>query len=114
MAAAAPAHRSDLSFDELAKILHVPKPTCHLYEIPIGPIVVPFGGSYFESYKVTAKKNYYGAYGYSQKLANPNLKHQTLNSLQLDLNLSPALCLQLQAMRSHLTSRSVRGYITLT
>ena len=29
----------------------------------IGPIVVPFGGSYLEFYKVIPKRNYYGAYG---------------------------------------------------
>ena len=32
--------------------------------LPIGSIVVPFGGSYLESYKVLPKRNYYGAYGY--------------------------------------------------
>ena len=32
--------------------------------LPIGSIVVPFGGSYLDSYKVTPKGNYYGAYGY--------------------------------------------------
>ena len=31
--------------------------------LPRGPIVVPFGGSYIESYKVNPKRNYYGAYG---------------------------------------------------
>ena len=52
---------------------------CHLYSlgtklrawgsfgvqalIPIGSIVVPFWGSYLESYKVTPKRMYYGAYG---------------------------------------------------
>ena len=34
-----------------------------LQDLPIGPIVVPFWGSYVESYKVIPKKNYYGAYG---------------------------------------------------
>ena len=29
----------------------------------IGPIVVPFWGSYVASYKVIPKRNYYGAYG---------------------------------------------------
>ena len=28
---------------------------------PIGPIVVPFGGSYLEFHKVIPKRNYYGA-----------------------------------------------------
>ena len=32
-------------------------------KVPIGPIVVPFWGSYVESYKVIPKRNYYGAYG---------------------------------------------------
>ena len=27
-------------------------------------MVVPFGGSYLEPYKVIPKRNYYGAYGY--------------------------------------------------
>ena len=31
--------------------------------IPIGPIVVPFWGSYIEYYKVIPKRNYFGAYG---------------------------------------------------
>ena len=31
--------------------------------LPIGPIVVPFGGSYSEFYKVILKRNYFGAYG---------------------------------------------------
>ena len=31
--------------------------------LPIGPIVVPFWGSYLESYKVIPKRNYYGVYG---------------------------------------------------
>ena len=31
--------------------------------LPIGPKVVPFWGSYLESYKVIPKKNYFGAYG---------------------------------------------------
>ena len=31
---------------------------------PKGSIVAPFGGSFLESYKVTPKTNYYGAYGY--------------------------------------------------
>ena len=30
----------------------------------IGSIVVPFGGSYLESYEVISKRNYYGAYEY--------------------------------------------------
>ena len=38
-------------------------------EIPIGSILVPFWGSYLESYKVIPKRNYYGAYGYSRCLA---------------------------------------------
>ena len=38
--------------DELFKVL------------PKGPIVVPSWGSDLESYKVTPKRNYYGAYGY--------------------------------------------------
>ena len=32
--------------------------------LPRGSIVVPFWGSYLESYKLTRKRNYYGAYGY--------------------------------------------------
>ena len=31
--------------------------------LPIGPVVVPFGGSYLEISKVIPKRNYYGAYG---------------------------------------------------
>ena len=31
--------------------------------IPRGPIVVPFWGSHIESYKVTPKRNYFGASG---------------------------------------------------
>ena len=38
--------------------LHLPR----TYNIPIGPIVVPFWGSYLEFYKVIPKRNYYGAY----------------------------------------------------
>ena len=34
----------------------------HTYALPIGPIVVPFWGSYVKPYKVTPKRNYYGAY----------------------------------------------------
>ena len=30
--------------------------------LPIGPMVVPFWGSYLEFYKVIPKRNYYGAY----------------------------------------------------
>ena len=33
------------------------------HRIPRGSIVVPFCGSYLESYKVIPKRNYYGAYG---------------------------------------------------
>ena len=29
--------------------------------LPIGPKVVPFGGSYIEFYKVIPKRNYFGA-----------------------------------------------------
>ena len=37
---------------------------CPLYDnSPIGPKVVPFGGSDLEPYKVIPKRNYYGAYG---------------------------------------------------
>ena len=32
--------------------------------LPIASIVAPFWGSDLESYKVTPKRNYYGAYGY--------------------------------------------------
>ena len=32
--------------------------------VPVGPKVVPFRGSYIESYKVILKRNYYGAYGW--------------------------------------------------
>ena len=34
-------------------------------QLPRGSIVVPFWGSYLESYKVTPKRNYYGACGYA-------------------------------------------------
>ena len=37
-------------------------PQC-LEFIPIGSRVVPFYGSYLESYKVIPKRNYLGAYG---------------------------------------------------
>ena len=33
-------------------------------EVPRGSMVVPFWGSYLESYKAVPKGNYYGAYGY--------------------------------------------------
>ena len=33
------------------------------YEVPTGPKVVPFWGSYIEFYKVLPKRNYFGAYG---------------------------------------------------
>ena len=33
------------------------------HALPMGPIVVPFLGSYVESYKVIPKRNYYGAFG---------------------------------------------------
>ena len=33
------------------------------WSLPIGPYVVPFYGSYLESYKVIPKGNYLGAYG---------------------------------------------------
>ena len=36
-----------------------------LRTIPIGPIAVPFGGSYLEFYKVIPKRNYFGAFGYT-------------------------------------------------
>ena len=32
-------------------------------KLPIGPKVVPFGGSYLEFYKVVLKRNYFGADG---------------------------------------------------
>ena len=32
--------------------------------LPIGPILVRFGGSYLESYKVIPKRDYYGALGF--------------------------------------------------
>ena len=35
--------------------------------IPIGPKVVPFGGSYLEFYKVIPKRNHFGAYGYGPR-----------------------------------------------
>ena len=35
-----------------------------LMQLPIGPKVVPFGGSYLEFYKVLPKRNYFLAYGY--------------------------------------------------
>ena len=34
------------------------------HDLPRGSKVVPFWGSYIESYKVIPKRNYYGAYGY--------------------------------------------------
>ena len=34
-----------------------------MYYLPIGPKVVPFGGSYLEFYKVIPTGNYFGAYG---------------------------------------------------
>ena len=34
--------------------------------LPRGSKVVPFWGSYIESYKVIRKRNYYGAYGYTE------------------------------------------------
>ena len=37
-------------------------------QLPRGSIVVPFGGSYFKSYKGIPKRNYYGASGYLQVL----------------------------------------------
>ena len=37
--------------------------------LPRDPKVVPFGGSYIESYKVTPKRNYFGASGYSESLS---------------------------------------------
>ena len=33
------------------------------FRLPRGPIVVPFGGSYIEFYKVIPKRNDFGAYG---------------------------------------------------
>ena len=36
---------------------------CNLSILPRGPEVVPFWGSYIESYKVIPKRNYYGASG---------------------------------------------------
>ena len=36
--------------------------------LPRGSIVVLFWGSYIESYKVIPKRNYYGAFGYSDKM----------------------------------------------
>ena len=36
---------------------------CHPKVSQIGPFVVPFCGSYLESYKVIPKRNYLGAYG---------------------------------------------------
>ena len=33
-------------------------------QLPVGSMVVPFGGSYLESYKVSPKRNDHGAYGY--------------------------------------------------
>ena len=33
------------------------------FALPIGPMVVPFGGSYFGFYKVIPRRNYYGAFG---------------------------------------------------
>ena len=40
-------------------------------KLPIGPIVVPFWGSYLESYKVIPRRNYYGASGYILGAAPP-------------------------------------------
>ena len=36
---------------------------CSVECLPRGSIVVPFWGSYLESYKVIPKRNYYTAYG---------------------------------------------------
>ena len=37
---------------------------CKLFQLlPLGPKVVPFGGSCLEFYKVLPKRNYFGAYG---------------------------------------------------
>ena len=35
---------------------------CMNWGLPIGSKVVPFCGLYLESYKVTPKRNYFGAY----------------------------------------------------
>ena len=46
--------------DELeTSMLHV----LLVHSLPIGRIVVPFGGSYLEFYKVIPKRNYFGAHG---------------------------------------------------
>ena len=42
-----------------ARYLQSPNP--EFQRLPTGSIVVPFGGSYAESYKVFPKRNYYGA-----------------------------------------------------
>ena len=34
-----------------------------IHELPKGPKVVPFGGSYLENNKVIPKRNYFGAFG---------------------------------------------------
>ena len=44
--------------------LHLLVPKARTRYLPIGSIVVPFEGSYLESYKVIPKRNYY-ALGYS-------------------------------------------------
>ena len=40
--------------------------------IPRGSKVVPFWGSYIESYKLIRKRNYYGAYGWFVHVAEPS------------------------------------------
>ena len=56
--------------------LMVPNPaieasTACLLALSIGSIIVPFAGSYIESYKVIPKRNYYGASGYPEEISAP-------------------------------------------
>ena len=69
--------------------------------LPIGPIVVPCWGSYLESYKIIPKRNYYGAYGYtdsdflkSRKSNSANVNNIRRNSLPTSPNpVAVARCL---------------------
>ena len=49
-------------------------PTGFWGPLPIGPKVVPVWGSHLEFYKVTPKRNYFGAYGYTIIIARNSPK----------------------------------------
>ena len=64
------ANRNPKSASEVVALIWVARPGSSFmgvgtYEgtLPRGSKVVPFWGSYIESYKVLPKRNYYGAYG---------------------------------------------------